>query len=69
MSFFSKSKPPQQQPRPTPGLARATQAEDPAGDGPSAAEKRKKRRRGLRTVLTQGEQTNLGATAGKSLLG
>ena len=63
MSFFGggKKQTPQAAPRPAAQVSRV--ADQPDGDS-----KRKKRRRGVKTVLTEG-QSNLGATAGKSLLG
>ena len=64
-NIFKKTKPQQQQqPQPQAAPAKAT---EPEGD--TAAQKRNKRRRGTRTILTEGGQTNLGATGGKSLLG
>ena len=68
--IFSKPKPPSPPPQPAPAPAPAPiqKVQEPAGDVMTVEEKRKNRRRGLRTVLT-GEQTYLGATAGKALLG
>jgi len=58
--------PPAPQPAPAPTVATVLEA---AGDAPAQAEKKKAlRRRGRPTVLS-GEETVLGATSGKTLLG
>lgn len=69
MSFGGGKKSQPQAPAPRPKAAIQRAPEVPEGDSPTVTQKRKNRRRGLRTVLTQGDQTVLGATSGRSLLG